>query len=181
MAENNRDKEKEHFGNGPNQSNLIDTNTPQRSITTRGRISEGLAAIAFALALILVVAAIIEGHVEAQVGQRLGIASILLFFSAFGIGVRQKSSLTTSLLIVGGGLYLVYLIAGTITMTVLFYYAAPNVFFVFLILSCIVLGLGLIRHFKRNPSFTIKARDIMMKIIKYYGYARLLMNNHAII
>jgi hypothetical protein len=131
----------------------------RRSTSTRGRISEVIAAIALALALILALDVGTNtvhagtgffGLSPEQTAQRLGIASILLFFSAFGVGFRQKSSLATGLLIGGGGLYILYLIVGTVTMTVLFYYAAPNVFFVFLVLSCIVLGLGLLRLLRKS-------------------------------
>jgi hypothetical protein len=145
-------------------SNIKEHQT-ERKTTTRGRVSEVIAAIALALALILIVDTITAhggpgflGMNPQQVGRSFGMTSILLFFSAFGVGFRQKSSITTGLLIGAGGLYLVYLIVGTVTMTVLFYYADPNIFYVFLVMSCIVLGLGLVRLFRRNPSPAIKAR-----------------------
>jgi hypothetical protein len=133
-------------------------------MTTRGKISAGIAAIALALALILVVTGTeyanktFLGMNHEQTGQRFGATSIILFILAFGIGFRQKSSLTTSLLIAGGGLYIAYLIIGTVTEKLFFYYATSNVFFAFLTMSCIVFGLGLLRLFKRNASSTIKAR-----------------------
>jgi plastocyanin len=144
----------------------------RRSTTTRARISQVVASIAFALALILVVVTITPqtgtnflGITEGQTGQIFGPVSIVLFFLAFAIGLGQQSTLTTSLLIGGGGLFIVDLLGQTLTMTRQFYYANPSGFFQFLSLSFIVLGTGLLRlFFARKSNFTMKATTMWMII-----------------
>jgi hypothetical protein len=141
--------------------------TVQTGSGARRRISEGLAAIAFALLLLLIANANtsrggigILGMSAEQEGQVLGMPSVILFLAAFGVGFRQKSAITTGLLIGGGALYVGYLIVGTLTMTLLFYYTNPNMFFGVLTLSCVILGLGLLRLTKRmNQTSYIRASD----------------------
>ncbi|MDQ3966849.1 MAG: hypothetical protein M3275_00465 [Thermoproteota archaeon] len=124
--------------------------------SVRKILSEGIAATAFALLLLLIANANtmsngigILGMNAEQEGLTLGMPSIILFLAAFGVGFRQKSAITTGLLIGGGAIFAGYLIVGTLTMSVVFYYANPSMFFGVLAMSFIVLGLGLLRLSKR--------------------------------
>lgn len=131
-------------------------NATVQASSTRRRVSEGLVVIAIALLLILIADTSTGrggigflGMNQEQSGQMLGTPSIVLFLAAFGVGFRQKSMITTALLIGGGALYIAYLIAGTMTMTLLFYYGNTTMFYVVSALSCVAIGLGLLRLTKK--------------------------------
>jgi len=77
--------------------------------TTKRRTSEILAIVAIILLVIDTAGTFLaQGGVrflpltDQQSGILLGISSIILFFLSFGIGFRQKTRITTVLLIAGG-------------------------------------------------------------------------------
>jgi len=80
-----------------------------KTSNSKKKISEITAVAAMILLLTyLVDAAVGQGEVgflplsEKERGMIFGLSTIILFFVAFGVGIREKSATTTILLIVGG-------------------------------------------------------------------------------
>jgi hypothetical protein len=75
-----------------------------------------------------------------------GLPSIFLFFLSFGFGFRQKTRITTSLLIAGGALLIVSkIIEPTFGLNLYLAIALPYVYISLIAIGFILLGLGLCR------------------------------------
>jgi hypothetical protein len=101
---------------------------PQKQVNTRKRkISEAIAIAAMIGLLTCVVDALVAKHShgflpmeEQSGGIFLGMVTTVLFFISFGFGFREKSRLTTLLLIAGGGLLVGFMLVAP-TMGILLY------------------------------------------------------------
>jgi hypothetical protein len=126
--------------------------------TTKRRTSEILAIIAIILLVIDT-----AGTFLAQGGERflpltdqqsgilLGISSIILFFLSFGIGYRQKTRITTVLLIAGGLILAVSkLIEPTMGLNLFLAVALPYLYVSLIVIGFILTGLGLLRVVRRQ-------------------------------
>lgn len=83
---------------------------------------------------------------DRQSGIYLGLPSIFLFFVSFGFGFRQKTRITTSLLIAGGALLAVSkIIEPTFGLNLYLAIALPYVYISLIATGFILLGLGLWR------------------------------------
>ena len=83
---------------------------------------------------------------DRQSGIYLGLPSIFLFFLSFGFGFRQKTRITTSLLIAGGALLIVSkIIEPTFGLNLYLAIALPYVYISLIAIGLIILGLGLCR------------------------------------
>jgi hypothetical protein len=83
---------------------------------------------------------------DRQSGIYLGLPSILLFFISFGFGFRQKTRITTSLLIIGGALLAISkIIEPTFGLNLYLAIALPYVYISLIAIGFILLGLGLWR------------------------------------
>ena len=81
-----------------------------------------------------------------QSGIYLGLPSILLFFISFGFGFRQKTRITTSLLIAGGALLIVSkIIEPTFGLNLYLAIVLSYVYISLIAIGFILLGLGLWR------------------------------------
>jgi hypothetical protein len=121
------------------------------------KASEALAIIAMGLLLIYIAdAGIARGNSQgflpmtaAQRGMIFGTSSIVLFILSFAVGFREKSKLTTVLLIVGGALIgtsvLVTSIMASGGLT-----AAQNSFGMVIIIGYIIMGLGIFRAIQKK-------------------------------
>jgi hypothetical protein len=121
------------------------------------KASEALAIIAMGLLLIYIAdAGIARGNSQgflpmtaAQRGMIFGTSSIVLFILSFAVGFREKSKLTTVLLIVGGALIgtsvLVTSIIASGGLT-----AAQNSFGMVIIIGYIIMGLGIFRAIQKK-------------------------------
>jgi len=119
------------------------------------KISEILAIVAMALLLIYIAdGAVGQGKrgflpmSAAERGMLLGGSSIILFFISFGIGIREKSKITTILLITGGTLIGtavlgVWLAKGGLA-------AVRPEFLGYVILGYVIMGLGIWRLLQKK-------------------------------
>ena len=122
--------------------------------TSKDQISEFLAIIAMTLLLIHIVDGSIEriskhGFLPVSIDKKpfhisnFGISSIILFFLAFGIDMREKntSSITTTLLIVGG------VLIGTTALgvSVIDKTALVATIFTVIVMGYVIMGLGILR------------------------------------
>jgi hypothetical protein len=83
---------------------------------------------------------------DRQSGIYLGLSSIFLFFVSFGFGFRQKTGITTSLLIAGGALLAITkIIEPTLGLNLYLAIALPYVYISLIAIGFILLGLGLWR------------------------------------
>lgn len=83
---------------------------------------------------------------DRQSGIYPGLPSIFLFFLSFGFGFRQKTRITTSLLIAGGALLIVSkIIEPTFGLNLYLAIAVPYVYISLIAIGLIILGLGLCR------------------------------------
>lgn len=83
---------------------------------------------------------------DRQSGIYLGLPSVILFFVSFGLGFRQKTRITTSLLIAGGALLAVSkIIEPTFSLNLYLAIAYPYVYISLIANGFILLGLGLYR------------------------------------
>ncbi len=83
---------------------------------------------------------------DQQSGILLGISSIILFFLSFGIGYRQKTRITTVLLIAGGLLLAVSkLVEPTMGLNLFLAIALPYLYVSLIVIGFILTGLGLLR------------------------------------
>jgi hypothetical protein len=126
--------------------------------TRKRRTSEILATIAIILLVIDT-----AGTFLAQGGERflpltdqqsgilLGISSIILFFLSFGIGYRQKTRITTVLLIAGGLILAVSkLMEPTMGLNLFLAVALPYLYVSLIVIGFILTGLGLLRVVRRQ-------------------------------
>jgi hypothetical protein len=133
-------------------------NTPQQ-VSTRGkRISEVLAMAGMAVLLtrVLDVAAGqgTDGFLPMSPqtsGIFFGVSIAILFFTSFASGFRAKSRITTSLLISGGTLLAGFmLLAPRIGLLLYLAYALQPVYFTFITIGFVIIGLGILRAFRRQ-------------------------------
>src|SRR5215213_6454357 len=126
--------------------------------TTKRRTSEILAIVAIILLVIDTAGTFLaQGGVrflpltDQQSGILLGISSIILFFLSFGIGYRQKTRITTVLLIVGGLILAVSkLIEPTMGLNLFLAIALPYLYVSLIVIGFILTGLGLLRVVRRQ-------------------------------
>jgi hypothetical protein len=126
--------------------------------TTKRRISEILAIVAIILLVIDTAGTFLaQGGVrflqltDQQSGILLGISSIILFFLSFGIGFRQKTRLTTVLLIAGGLILAVSkLIEPRMGLNLFLVVVLPYLYVSLIVVGFILTGLGLLRVVRRQ-------------------------------
>jgi hypothetical protein len=126
--------------------------------TTKRRTSEILAIVAIILLVIDTAGTFLaQGGVrflpltDQQSGMLLGISSIILFFLSFGIGFRQKTRITTVLLIVGGLILAVSkLIEPRMGLNLFLVVALPYLYVSLIVVGFILTGLGLLRVVRRQ-------------------------------
>jgi hypothetical protein len=126
--------------------------------TTKRRTSEILAIVAIILLVIDTAGTFLaQGGVrflpltDQQSGILLGISSIILFFLSFGIGFRQKTRITTVLLIAGGLILAVSkLIEPTMGLNLFLVVALPYLYVSLIVVGFILTGLGLLRVVRRQ-------------------------------
>jgi hypothetical protein len=126
--------------------------------TTKRRTSEILAIVAIILLVIDTAGTFLaQGGVrflpltDQQSGILLGISSIILFFLSFGIGFRQKTRITTVLLIAGGLILAVSkLIEPTMGLNLFLAVALPYLYVSLIVIGFILTGLGLLRVVRRQ-------------------------------
>jgi len=130
--------------------------TASQTITVKKKISEVLAIAGMAVLLTyLVDAAIGQGETgflpitEKERGMIFGESSIILFFAAFGIGYKQKSKLTTILIIVGG-LLIWTSVLGVSVMAEGGLAEISSTFAAVIIAGFIIMILGIVRAFQRK-------------------------------
>ncbi len=88
---------------------------------------------------------------DQQSGILLGISSIILFFLSFGIGYRQKTRITTVLLIAGGLILAISkLIEPTMRLNLFLAVALPYLYVSLIVIGFILTGLGLLRVVRRQ-------------------------------
>ena len=88
---------------------------------------------------------------DQQSGILLGISSIILFFLSFGIGYRQKTRITTVLLIAGGLILAVSkLIEPRMGLNLFLVVALPYLYVSLIVVGFILTGLGLLRFVRRQ-------------------------------
>jgi hypothetical protein len=127
--------------------------TEQINLKKRKSISEVLAVAAITLLSIDTVNTFTsqDGNgflylTDRQSGIYLGLPSIFLFFVSFGFGFRQKTRITTSLIIAGGVLLAVTkIIEPTLGLNLYLAIALPYVYISLIAIGFILLGLGLWR------------------------------------
>ncbi|PWU81227.1 MAG: hypothetical protein DLM72_08205 [Candidatus Nitrosopolaris wilkensis] len=122
----------------------------------RQKISEILAIVAMALVLIYIADAAVgqgkQGFLPMSAalrGMLFGATSIILFFLSFGIGIKEKSKITTILLIVGGAV-IGTSVLGSVAMAKGGLSAIQSSFLVVVILGYIIMGLGIFRWIKKK-------------------------------
>ena len=121
------------------------------------RVSEALAIIAMVLLVIYIAdAAVARGNSQgflpmtaAQRGMIFGTSSIVLFILSFVIGFREKSKLTTVLLIAGGALIGTSVLVASI-MTSGGLTGAQSSFGVVIIIGYIIMALGILRAVQKK-------------------------------
>jgi putative Mn2+ efflux pump MntP len=88
----------------------------------------------------------VPNKIKGQSGIFLGLPSVFLFFISFGFGFRQKTKITTSLLIAGGTLLAVTkIIEPTLGLNLYLAIAVTPVYISLIITGFILIGLGLWR------------------------------------
>jgi hypothetical protein len=117
----------------------------------RQKISEVLAIVAMALVLTYITDAAVgqgkQGFLPMNAVQRgmiFGASSIILFFLSFGIGIREKSKVTTILLIAGGAVTGTSVL-GAVAIAKGGFTAIQSSFLAVVIVGYIIMGLGLLR------------------------------------
>ncbi len=126
-----------------------------RSESAKKKVSEITAVAAMILLLTyLVDAAVGQGEVgflpmdEKERGMIFGLSTITLFFVAFGVGIREKSAITTILLIVGGVLIGTSVLAASL-MAEGGLASISGSFLGVIIVGYIIMGLGILRVVKK--------------------------------
>jgi hypothetical protein len=126
-----------------------------KTVITKKKISEITAIVAMILLLTyLVDAAVGQGEIgflpmsEKERGMIFGLSTIILFFVAFGVGIREKSVINTILLIVGG-----MLIGTSVLIASLMaeggFDSISSSFLGVIIVGYIIMGLGILRIVKK--------------------------------
>jgi len=122
----------------------------------RQQISEVLAIVAMALVLIYIADAAVgqgkQGFLPMNAAERgiiFGASSIILFFLAFGVGIKEKSKVTT-ILLVTGGVIIGTSVLGAAAMTKGGLTAISSSFLVVVILGYIIMGLGIFRAIQKK-------------------------------
>jgi len=122
----------------------------------RKKISEVFAIAAMILLLVYISDAAVgqgkQGFLPlnaAQRGMLLGSSSIILFLLSFGIGITQKTKITTILLIVGGAIIATSVLAAS-AMAKGGLAAISNSFVIVVILGFIIMGLGIVRVIQKK-------------------------------
>ena len=122
----------------------------------RQKISELLAIVAMALVLIYIADAAVgqgkQGFLPMNAAQRgmiFGLSSIILFFLSFGIGIREKSKITTILLIAGGAITGTSVL-GAVAMSKGGMTAIQSSFLVVVIVGYMIMGLGIFRLVRKK-------------------------------
>jgi hypothetical protein len=88
---------------------------------------------------------------DQQSGIFLGISSIILFFLSFGIGFRQKSKVTTVLLIAGGAMLAISkLVEPTMGLNLFLAVALPYLYISLIAIGFVLIGLGVMRAMRRQ-------------------------------
>jgi len=127
-----------------------------KTATVKKKVSEIIVIAGMVLLLIYIAdAAVSQGEsgflpiTEKERGMIFGTSSIVLFFAAFGIGFREKSSTITILLIVGGALIGTSVLAasaiaeGGLT-------TISSSFVGVIILGYVIMGLGILRSIQKK-------------------------------
>jgi hypothetical protein len=131
---------------------------PQQINTRAKRISEILAIAGMGVLLIRIFD-ILVGHggqgfvpLNPQAsGIYFGISITTLFLLSFGFGFRVKTRVTTSLLISGGVLLGGFmLLAPRIGLLLYLAYALQPVYYAFTLIGFVIMGLGILRIFRRK-------------------------------
>jgi hypothetical protein len=78
-----------------------------------------------------------------------GASSIILFFLSFGIAIKEKSKITTILLIAGGAI-IGTSVLGAVAMAKGGLTAIQSSFLVVVIMGYIIMGLGIFRRFQKK-------------------------------
>jgi hypothetical protein len=137
---------------------MIQMQKTPRQISPRAKKISEILAIAGMGALIIRVLDVIVGRdgqgfvpLSPQVsGIVFGISIAILFLLSFGFGFRVKTKITTSLLISGGALLSGFmLLAPKIGLLLYLVYALQPVYFAFIIIGFVIMGLGTLRIFRR--------------------------------
>jgi hypothetical protein len=124
----------------------------------RSKLSQVLAGTALALFSILVMDAIMGqgglGFLSMDTrykGPIFGISSEILFFASFGIGYKQRSILTSLLLLAGGSLIITFwLVAPAMGWYLYFYIVLRNIYNLQIAIGSILAGLGILRIFRED-------------------------------
>ena len=127
--------------------------TERINISKRKRISEVFVVAAISLLTIdAIITFISQGGngifypADRQSGIYLGLPSIFLFFVSFGFGFRQRTRITTSLLIAGGALLVITkIMEPTFGLNLYLAIALPFVYISLIVIGFILIGLGLWR------------------------------------
>jgi hypothetical protein len=122
----------------------------------RKKISEVFAIAAMILLLVYISDAAVgqgkQGYLPlnaAQRGMLLGSSSIILFLLSFGIGITQRTKITTILLIAGGAIIATSVLAAS-AMAKGGLAAISNSFIIVVILGFIIMGLGIVRVIQKK-------------------------------
>lgn len=121
-------------------------------------LSQLLAAAALALFSILVIDTIIgqggRGFLSMDTQQKgpiFGSTPIFLFFASFGLGYKERSKLTSILLIIGGTMIVTFwLVVPSMGWFLYFYLVLRSLYDLQIVLGCIVMGLGVLRVFQER-------------------------------
>lgn len=125
--------------------------------TRKKKVSELFAIIATSLVILYIADVLAAGNGNGflpispeQRGISLGAGAATLFFISFGIGFRVKSSLTTALLIAGGGLLVSFmLLAPRLGLLLYLVYVLQSVYILSIAIGCIITGLGVFRAIRK--------------------------------
>jgi len=127
-----------------------------KTAPVKKKVSEIIVIAGMILLLIYITdAAVGQGEVgflpmtEKERGMILGTSSLILFFVAFGIGFREKSSILTILLIVGGALIGTSVLAAS-AMAEGGLATISGSFVGVIVLGYIIMGLGILRSIQRK-------------------------------
>jgi hypothetical protein len=88
---------------------------------------------------------------DQQSGIFLGLPSVVLFFASFGLGFRQETEITTSLLIAGGVLLAVCkIVEPTLGLNLFLVITLPYLYMSLITIGFLLIGLGLLRVVRRQ-------------------------------
>jgi len=122
------------------------------------KLSELFAIAAFAILLIDTADTIVAQdrlgflHLsDQQRGIAVGILSVILFFISFAFGLKEKTRVTTSLLITGGSLLAVFkLVVPTMGLDLYLAIILRNLYIALIAMGFILIGLGLLRVIRKQ-------------------------------